>query len=778
MHDQDPSPNRERHRPADADPSGGPVPVAAVHDPEAPPATLLERALEASGFWTGLEVRCRTLGRQPDSLAVVVKPDLDATVPDDPGSTDPFLVEALVALLRSRGYPRVTVLDGRNRPDRWLHNRDALALPDLAGYRFEAPPGDPYDVAWVEDAPRPVPLDRFDGAGALRVDGAWVDADVRITFGSAKTDDAWGYALTVQNLLGLIAPSCPAAGWAPEDRCLHLLRRVPPDFAILDAVVSSHGSRGSEAPRPLHTGTVVASPSALLVDWVGALKMGLDPHVAPTNASALERLGLPDSWTLEGDTVPWEGWEGPHPTLLESTATRRRLWPALDELARAALRPTDRELFPFRHVLLDQVNARVLSALERVAGGRPREAALGALAWGLAWLARARHALVTSVAKDRIVRSRAPLSLELEELDPAAFDETVEMVETQARVLDGAPEDARGLRLRTIGGHIHFAASRVLPLDFDAFVERVEIGAAIRYMNDYLGGSWRVVADDDRARPLRQAERNVYLPQPNWVGVFGGREIDVEKLERIVYEEDRHVIWWRTVRSPNGSADSDDGSVAFVRTPASQVEVRVFARQRFRLPDPLASARVERWPGLHGELVSEAYGRFFDGTLANLQAAYRGEEYRIGKPPPEPGEAAAGRELRAVLSGALALVSRILGWAPAEPETGGESGGTSGETRVQPVEVDDLGFAHFAGSDAPAHLASGPGWEGAGGTRLTPLTFLTELGQAVGRDLAAASIQAIPLGSEGAGAPSRPGATHAAHAAPPHPGPGDGGGSP
>ena len=101
-----------------------------------------------------------------------------------------------------------------------------------------------------------------------------------------------------------------------------------------------------------------------------------------------------------------------------------------------------------------------------------------------------RFAFTTNVAKSEILQSLAPPTLDLDAIPKRQYDEVIRLVETQSRVLEGTPEDARGFRFRTIGGHTHFAASRVMPLPFDDFVERVDISASIRYMNDYLGGDW------------------------------------------------------------------------------------------------------------------------------------------------------------------------------------------------------------------------------------------------------------------------------------------------
>ena len=661
--------------------------------------------------------------------------------------TSPALVEALVARLRLQGYLNVVICDGRNRRDDWLHNRDAMCVPDLVGYRFEAPPGEPYTVSWVEDDPELVPLGAHDDSGALLVHGAWARADVRISFAKAKTDDGWGYALTVANLLGLVSPSSGAARWSAEDRALHVMRRVPPHMAVIDATVGSHGRAGSRISNPIATDTIIASPSALLADWVGALKMGADPHASPVNALSLERLGLPDPWVLDGDASVWDGWHNPSPILVQAVRDRAR-WPELDAFARAVLQPTDREHFAFRDVVVDQISAAVLQQLDRVTDSRVRDWIETLLASALNVLAASRFAVASSVTKGDVIQSEAPITLDVDALGDDDFSHTTRIVGGQERVLDGAAEDARGFRFRTVNGHIHFAASRLLPIVFDEFVDRVDVSASIRHMNDYVGGSWIVVQTDKRGRALRQVERNVYLPQPNWTGLFGGDVIDVEKIEQMAYTRDRHEIRWRTVLSPNGSAESDDGAVVFERTPAGQVQVRVFARQRFRLPATLAAVHIEQWPRVHRELAGDAYARFFDGTIANFRASFEGRPYRIGKRARTSDVIAEGSDLRALLSGAMAVVSRVFGWVPSA------SAGSSGSGAVQPLFLDEWGFAHFAGASVPAVVAASGRVNALVDSQLTPLTFLTELGRAVGKDLAGSGTAFFPGGGALRGATS------------------------
>jgi hypothetical protein len=220
----------------------------------------------------------------------------------------------------------------------------------------------------------------------------------------------------------------------------------------------------------------------------------------------------------------------------------------------------------------------------------------------------------------------------------------------------------------------------------------------------------------------------VYLPQPNWISAFGGEPIDVEKLERIRYAATRQTIWWRTVRSANESAHADDGSVSFARTRGGQTEVRIFARQRFRQPPVVAAAQVQRFRGLYSELVSDAYGHFFDGTIANLRAAYEGREHRIGKDV-DAGQREDATGVQALLSALAALVSRILGQESASATT----------HATYPLEIDAMGFQHFAGDIGPRSVVTMPD----GGAvalinaeELSVRSFLVDLGHAVARDVA------------------------------------------
>jgi hypothetical protein len=259
-------------------------------------------------------------------------------------------------------------------------------------------------------------------------------------------------------------------------------------------------------------------------------------------------------------------------------------------------------------------------------------------------------------------------------------------------------------------------------------------------MNDYIGGSVVRVAEDSRGRVCQQAERNLYLQQPNWMVLFGGDVIDVEKLELIEYRRDSRSIYWRTVASPNGSAECDDGRVTFRRTPHGHTRVEIFTRQKFTLPLFFHLAHIDLLPGIRDPIVERAYHAFFTRTISNLQAEYDGRDYRAGHDPLPLGQAEGGvRELARYVATVLATLAELLRY---RADFAGLDQWVSARTWTRapataPVEDAD-GFRHFGPSPAGARYdRSGdePGYfRQLEAVMLDAPGFLTGLAEAVQRD--------------------------------------------
>lgn len=314
-------------------------------------------------------------------------------------------------------------------------------------------------------------------------------------------------------------------------------------------------------------------------------------------------------------------------------------------------------------------------------------------------------AWATVFAKDRVVRREVPLGLEPGDYTDADYDAVADYMAPLEAAASRARMTPSGLRWCYRGEAVLFEMTRTLNAPYDELVRRVDIASAIRMMNDYVGGRSEVVSRDEHGRVTRQAERNIYLPQPNWIALSGGDVIDVCKLEVIRYEDDRRRIAWRTVHSPNGSAVHDDGTVTYERLAGDRTAVTVRGLQEFTLPPFWAALDPWLVPAVKDALVEDSYRRFFTATLDNVEAAYEGREFRIGRdhdPADEEPLDARLRETWTVLRGMLperplaALVRKVQ---------------ARGAPRADVVDED--GFRHFAGGRADGRGPDEPsGWSG------------------------------------------------------------------
>lgn len=674
--------------------------AAIVDDPGLDNDERLTQVLPHAGFWEAIHAALAAAGGGPGDFPIVIKPDLDAFESGSAAATDPRLVEALIDLLHDAGFTRVEVASAPDSSSLWAENRDVMVSADLLGYRYVTPEGRPYDVVDLAEDLVSGDWQQGDVLHGSKISGAWRDAGFRICFAKNKTDERNGYALCVDSLLGLLPLADKDYYYRlraePGDVVRELLAAVPPDFALIDATVSCHGSGGARAPLAIATHTLIACRDALLCDFAAALKMGLDPNVSPVHAKALRTIGLPAAYRIYGNLAPYPGWRNVEPMIADSTRRRDRS-PAAARALQPWLQSLDSELFPLKNPVDVKANATLAPYFAGLDDDRGAFWTTVVANYLLAWFGQGLEAYRVLYDKDRLRRREVPLGLDLETYALGDYEAAAKELLPLVELLRDAPADAHGLRWRYQGEAVIFEFARTIPMPFDEFAARVDVSRTIQFMNDYIGGVAVPVAHDESGRVTHQAERNLYLPQPNYLVLYAGDVIDVTKLEFVEYSADRHRMFWKTILSENNSARYDDGIVTFARD-EDGTRVSIFGRQLFALPPILEAMKLDLYPRLKADLVTHAYTTFFSRTLGNLEAVAEGRDVRIGRPWHDPEEAPGSEPLP--MDG---LWDTLLAFKD-------KYGDTLGRDLVERLRrstaapaaarIDEDGFAHFTAVDS------------------------------------------------------------------------------
>jgi hypothetical protein len=599
-----------------------------------------------------------------------------------PTPVDAAVVHALVDLLHDRGCRPVVVGAALHAYDRDRGHHSVPELARRAGLSGRTRSGTAYDVVdlGADLVSAPVP-DASVLSGHL-VSRVWAESATRVVVGRAVTDLVDGYAGCLATLLGA-APEVPGAD--PGDVATELLVHLPPGLAVVDALAASVGPDGARLPQPLDSRTLVVATDLLAADAATAALLGVDRSASALHGHALLVLGSPVGRT-EGRLTPLDGAHAAHP-LARAAARSVAAEPRLARVLSAALGGPDEGAQPPDPVLaaVRTVLAPLVVAADDPTGHLPLAAVLAAIG-------AARHGALawsTGVDKGSIDRRVVSLGFDPTAYSDREFDSLPTFFAPFDRLVEDLPVNADGMRWRLVDGATVFEVGRDVRADFDAWVARVDVAAGISLMADYLGGR-RVSltsATSGGTTRTRQAERNLYLPQPNYLAAWGGEPIDVCKIELVERNDDQHRLTWRTVSSPNGSAEFDDGSLTFTRSPAG-TRVVVRGRQLFALPPTWAGLDLAAVPELRNPLLEEAYRRFFTTTFDNLEACFEGREFRIGRPPMDPAEP--------LLTQALDLVlGAVTGWLDKGPAGTGRqapAGAPAG------ADVDAQGFRHVRGA--------------------------------------------------------------------------------
>lgn len=594
---------------------------------------LLDAALEKAQFVNLLEKVRRKSQKSKTEFLIVIKPNLAMFFKEKVTVTDPELVEHLVDRLHDIGYTNVVLGEAQNTFFKWLHNREIPNIAREIGYVFTTPKGRKYQV--FDLARDGIPCDfppEYSLAG-IPISKVWQEANFRINFAKNKTHEEYLYTLCLKNLLGAIPLEDKHLHFHSRlkvwDVCLEMYEHFPVDFNIIDAYVSNHGNVGSQVLNAMETRTIIAGHNAILVDWVGAIKMGIDPYLSPLNRKALKFIGLPDNYQVIGSLTPYKGWRNVHPLISDSflrldeaEVLTRVFWPASFIV--------NRQLFPWKKKFYKWVNAIISPYWARVDRNPFFLWLVIYMNYLFVWVFFMKRVWRTLINQKQLRRKELPINVPRNQFKEQDFKGLTAFIGPLEEIINAIPKK-NGSCHTFVDGGILYCLERDVGFPFEEFVSKVDICKAVTSMKDYIGGRTVQVKFDSKGRCIHQLERTVFLSQPNAFVLFNGSNIDVTKIERIEYGKGFRKIIWKTVSSDNNSAIYDDGMVTFGQL-NGRTRIRIMVHQNFVNPPALSWIQLNYYPGLRRLFMVRGFRRFFEKTIDNYCSVAEGKYEPIGKP--------------------------------------------------------------------------------------------------------------------------------------------------
>ena len=594
---------------------------------------LLDAALEKAQFVNLLETAMSKSQKSKAKFLIVIKPNLAMFFKEKVTVTDPELVEYLVDRLHDLGYINVVLGEAQNTFFKWLHNREIPNIARAVGYKFTTPKGRKYQVLDLVGDVIPWDFPSEYSLSGIPISKVWQEADFRINFAKNKTHEEYFYTLCLKNLLGAVPLDDKHLHYHSRlkvwDVCLELYQQFPVHFNIIDAYVSNHGNVGSQVLNAIKTRTIIAGHNAILVDWVGAIKMGIDPYLSPLNRKALKLIGLPDNYQVIGSLTPYKGWRNVHPLISDSflrldeaEAITRVFWPASFIV--------DSQLFPWKKKLDKWVNLIISPYWARVDRNPFFLWLIIYMNYFFVWVFFMKRVWRTLINQKQLRRKELPINVAPNQFKEQDYEGLPAHMRPLEEIINSMP--IKNASSHTfVDGAILYYLERDVDFPFEEFVSKVDICKAVTYMNDYIGGRTVQVKLDSKGRCIHQLERTVFLCQPNKFVLFNGSNVDVTKIEWIKYRKDIQKIIWRTVSSDNNSAIYDDGTVTFEQL-NGRTRIRIMVHQSFVNPPVLSWMQLNYYPGLRRLFMVRGFRRFFEKTMDNYCSVAEGKYEAIGRP--------------------------------------------------------------------------------------------------------------------------------------------------
>jgi len=287
----------------------------------------LDRVLEGTDFFEILDKKWRASGKEKENFLIAIKANFMMTYnrADESTYTDPELVEYLFNKLHERGYTDLALVESRNSYGLYFEKREVAEVAEYIGYR-------PRNYRVCDLTQEKEEYDYGGPLGRHYVGRTWRDADFRISFAKNKTHSFCYYTLTIKNVYGTLPLENKLLEYHRKREfdwpTIETLKHFPVHFGLVDAFISADGPMGVISDvRPNLTRTIIGGEKLAAVDWVGALKMGLNPLKSRFMKIAVSEFGNPqEKIELIGDDTPYKPWKNVGPFLADILALAEEWW--------------------------------------------------------------------------------------------------------------------------------------------------------------------------------------------------------------------------------------------------------------------------------------------------------------------------------------------------------------------------------------------------------------------------------------------------------------------
>lgn len=287
----------------------------------------LDQVLEKTDFFEILDRKWRASCKEKKEFFIAIKSNFMMTYNKEDKSTytDPELVECLFNKLYDHEYTDLALVESRNTYGLYFENREVEKVAKYVGYRSNN-----YGICDLTQE-----KEKHDYGGPLGrhyVGLTWRDADFRISFAKNKTHSLCYYTLTLKNIYGTLPLENKLLEYHKKKEfdwpTIETLKHFPVHFGLIDAFISADGPMGVISDvKPNHTKTIIGGEKLVAVDWVGALKMGLNPLKSRFMKIAVHEFGNPDDKIeLIGDDTPYTPWKNVHLFLADILALAEEWW--------------------------------------------------------------------------------------------------------------------------------------------------------------------------------------------------------------------------------------------------------------------------------------------------------------------------------------------------------------------------------------------------------------------------------------------------------------------